>query len=150
MVKRATKRKQRRPLTRSEQMATIRSRDTQPELILRRALHAAGLRFRLHARELPGRPDVVFRPAKLAIFVHGCFWHRHAGCRKARAPATRLDYWEPKFERNVARDESNHQRLVEAGWTVMTLWECEASDATKLARFVRAVRGKARSAALSR
>lgn len=141
MVKRTRKRI---PLTRSEQMATIGSKDTGPELMLRRALHAAGLRFRLHAPELPGRPDVVFRPARLAIFVHGCFWHRHTGCQRARSPATRLDYWVPKFDRNVERDEANRLALEDIGWSVLTLWECEARDNDKLEQFVANVRALVR------
>lgn len=107
-------------------MARVRAKDTKPELALRRALHAAGLRFRLHAKELPGRPDVVFRPAKLAIFVHGCFWHGH-GCARAREPATRREYWGPKLAANRARDARDEAALRAAGWTVLTLWECEGA-----------------------
>ena len=131
----------RRPLTRSEQMARIRAHDTGPEMILRRALHASGLRYRIQARELPGKPDIVFRRAKIAIFVHGCFWHRHQNCPAGgRTPATRLDYWLPKFERNVDRDINVHNALVNAGWKVMTLWECDARDAGKVADFVKEIR----------
>lgn len=117
-------------------MARVRSKDTGPELTLRRALHAAGLRYRLHAPELPGKPDIVFRRAKLAIFVHGCFWHRHSHCRRARMPATRQDYWEPKFKRNVERDRQHVKNLEASGWTVVTLWECESLDPSALELFV--------------
>lgn len=129
----------RAPLTRSEVMARVKGRDTKPEMRLRRALHAAGLRYRLQAKELPGRPDIVFRRAKLAIFVHGCFWHRHPGCEHARTPKSRLDFWEPKLAGNVERDARQAADLAAAGWSVMTLWECETRDDAAIAGFVDAV-----------
>lgn len=132
------------PLTRSENMARIRSRDTAPELKLRRALHAAGLRYRLHAHDLPGKPDVVFRPQKLAIFVHGCFWHRHEGCRRSNMPKSRQDYWRPKLERNVARDELARTALEASGWTVLILWECESLDVNAIEQIVSRVKGVVR------
>ncbi|MEP9350215.1 very short patch repair endonuclease [Xanthobacter sp. KR7-225] len=112
---------------RSAQMARVRGKDTKPELKVRRALHAAGLRFRLQARDLPGRPDIVFRSRRIAIFVHGCFWHRHRdpACKLTRAPKSRLNFWGPKFDANVARDERNQAALREQGWTVIVIWECD-------------------------
>ena len=110
--------------TRSRMMAGIRGRDTKAEIVLRKALHAAGFRFRLHARKLPGRPDVVLPKWNAAILVHGCFWHRHPGCRYASTPATRPDFWAEKFAGNVERDARNHTRLTALGWRVATVWEC--------------------------
>lgn len=112
-------------LTRSETMARVPSKDTSPELRLRRALWSCGLRYRLHARDLPGKPDIVFRRRKVAIFVHGCFWHSHPGCPRARIPSTRRDYWVPKLKRNADRDARVQGELRAAGWTVIIVWECE-------------------------
>lgn len=120
-------------------MSRVKGRDTRPEMRLRRALHAAGLRYRLQVKELPGRPDIVFRGAKLAIFVHGCFWHRHPGCQHTRTPKSRSDFWERKFEENVERDARQASELEAAGWTVMTLWECETRETATLVAFVDAV-----------
>ncbi len=105
-------------------MASIRGKDTRPELVLRRALHGRGFRYRLHAANVPGRPDLVLRKFNAAVFVHGCFWHHHEGCRHATVPATRTKYWTSKFERNVVRDSEVRSRLFEAGWRVATVWEC--------------------------
>lgn len=127
---------ERAPLTRSQVMSRVKGRDTRPEMRVRRALHAAGLRYRLQAKELPGRPDLVFRSARLAIFVHGCFWHRHAGCEHARMPKSRVDFWTAKLEANVNRDARQIAELEEAGWTVMTLWECETRDQAAVDAFV--------------
>lgn len=110
--------------TRSRIMAGIRGKNTRPELVLRKALHRRGFRYRLHAKYIPGRPDLALRKYNAVVFVHGCFWHRHEGCRFATIPATRTEYWIPKFERNVARDEEVHSRLLEIGWRVATVWEC--------------------------
>lgn len=110
--------------TRSRMMAGIRGKDTKPELQLRRALHAAPLRYRLHAKGLPGRPDIVFPRYRAALFVHGCFWHRHEGCRYATTPATRTEFWTEKFKANVDRDRRNQLELAEAGWCVGIVWEC--------------------------
>lgn len=123
-------------------MSRVRGRDTKPELIVRRLLHALGYRFRLHARDLPGRPDIVFRSRRAAIFVHGCFWHRHPDleCRLARLPRSRLDFWVPKLEGNRARDLANIDELRRLGWRVLLVWECELKDreqlGNKLRRFV--------------
>lgn len=116
------------PQTRSRMMAGIRGRDTRPEMAVRRYLHAAGLRFRLHASDLPGRPDIVFPGGKLAVFVHGCFWHQHAGCRFARTPSTRPDFWRTKFAANKKRDLEVASRLEGMGWSCQVIWECEVTD----------------------
>jgi DNA mismatch endonuclease (patch repair protein) len=105
-------------------MARVRQAHTGPELRLRRLLHAAGLRYRLHARSLPGRPDLVFPKYGAAVFVHGCFWHRHEGCRYASTPASRREYWLPKFADNRRRDERQACALQEAGWRVALVWTC--------------------------
>jgi DNA mismatch endonuclease (patch repair protein) len=106
-------------------MATIKGANTRPEIALRKALHALGLRFRLHDRKLPGRPDIVLPRWNAAIFVHGCFWHRHEGCRYATQPATRPDFWNEKFAANVARDQRNLESLTAAGWRTQVVWECD-------------------------
>jgi DNA mismatch endonuclease, patch repair protein len=111
---------------RSALMARIRSSDTQPELAVRRSLHAMGFRFRLHRRDLPGRPDLVLPRHKLVIFVHGCFWHQHPGCRLASSPKSRQSYWAPKLAGNVERDRRNAVILRASGWRVETVWECDA------------------------
>ena len=110
--------------TRSRMMAGIGSRNTKPELVLRRGLHARGLRFRLHNRKLPGTPDLVFRRFGAVCFVHGCFWHRHEGCRYTTTPATREEFWQGKFAANVERDRRNRRALLDAGWRVAVVWEC--------------------------
>ena len=110
--------------TRSRMMAGIRGKDTRPELLLRRALHRRGLRYRLHGRKLPGRPDLVFPRFRAVLFVHGCFWHRHEGCRYATTPATRTEFWQAKFDANVARDVRNQNDLVQADWRLGIVWEC--------------------------
>jgi len=112
------------PTTRSRMMAGIRGKNTKPELVLRRALHAKGLRFRLHSKNIIGAPDIVFPMYAAAVFVHGCFWHRHFGCRYATTPSTRSDFWEAKFAANVARDNSVRSALLGTGWRVATVWEC--------------------------
>ena len=111
--------------TRSRMMAGIKGRNTKPELKLRRLLHAAGFRYRLHAKGLPGRPDIVLPRYRAAIFVHGCFWHRHPGCRYATVPSSNTEFWDAKFGANVARDAGKEQALIAAGWRVLVVWECE-------------------------
>ena len=110
--------------TRSRMMSGIRGKDTKPELALRRALHARGFRFRLHATKVYGRPDLVLPKYRAAVFVHGCFWHRHEGCRYTSTPSTREEFWLNKFEANVARDAAVRRSLMEDGWRVATVWEC--------------------------
>lgn len=123
------------PPARSERMGRVRGKDTKPELLVRRLLHGMGYRYRLHARDLPGRPDIVFRGRKKAIFVHGCFWHRHPDpiCKLSRLPKTRLDFWFPKLEGNRQRDVTNVERLEAMGWNVLLVWECELRDREQLA-----------------
>ncbi|MFA7429561.1 MAG: very short patch repair endonuclease [Rhodospirillaceae bacterium] len=121
------------PLTRSEVMSRIRGKDTKPELAVRRALWAAGLRYRLHDKRLPGRPDLVFAGRRTVVFVHGCFWHCHEGCVKFRIPKTRTDWWTAKLARNRARDTQVRAALEAAGWRVLVIWECEVADVKRLA-----------------
>lgn len=113
------------PEQRSYNMSRIKGRDTQPEKTLRSLLHRSGLRFRIHDKRLPGHPDIVLPKYRSVIFVHGCFWHRHPGCRYASVPETRSDFWNEKFSRNVERDRRNVFLLEEAGWNTIIVWECE-------------------------
>lgn len=106
-------------------MSRIRGENTKPEMLLRSALHRAGVRFRIHRKDLPGKPDIVLPARRIAAFVHGCFWHRHEGCRYATIPATNTAFWKAKFERNVERDAENMAALESNGWRVVTVWECE-------------------------
>lgn len=110
---------------RSEVMSKIRSKNTKPELIIRSALFRQGYRFRIHRKDLPGCPDIVFPSRRVAIFIHGCFWHLHQACRDGTIPKTSTDHWKAKLERNVVRDKEHVQRLEEMNWRVMTIWECE-------------------------
>ncbi|ADP72357.1 DNA mismatch endonuclease Vsr [Rhodomicrobium vannielii ATCC 17100] len=110
--------------TRSRMMAGIRGKDTKPELALRRALHARGLRYRLHVKDISGRPDLVFSKHRAVVFVHGCFWHRHTACRYATDPSTRVEFWQSKFDANTARDFAVRSELLAGGWRVATIWEC--------------------------
>ncbi|WP_024329444.1 very short patch repair endonuclease [Thioalkalivibrio sp. ALR17-21] len=110
--------------TRSRMMSGIRSTNTRPEMRVRRFLHSRGFRYRLHQARLPGSPDLVLRKHSLAIFIHGCFWHRHRGCRLTTTPSTNPEKWQKKFSQNVARDQRNQEQLLTAGWRVLILWEC--------------------------
>lgn len=110
--------------TRSRMMARIGGKNTKPELVLRRAMHARGLRYRLHNRKLPGTPDLTLRRFGAVCFVHGCFWHRHQDCPYATEPATRPEFWQSKFRENIARDGRTRRRLLQAGWRVAVIWEC--------------------------
>lgn len=125
------------PQRRSDNMRAIRSKDTNPERMLRSLAHRLGYRFRLHRKDLPGRPDLVFPGRRKVIFVHGCFWHQHSGCREGRIPGSRVSYWEPKLKRNQMRDAANQARLEEQGWKVLVVWECELKDAGSLAKALR-------------
>lgn len=125
------------PEARSANMARIRGRDTGPEIAVRKALHAGGFRYRLHRRDLPGTPDILLIRQRIAIFVHGCYWHRHEGCRNATTPATRTDFWEAKFAANVERDARNAAALEAAGWKVVVIWECETAKPGQLAAVIR-------------
>ncbi len=135
---------------RSALMSRVRHHDTEPELRLRRELHALGLRFRLHRRDLPGTPDIVLPRYRAVVFVHGCFWHRHDGCRRATTPKSNVDMWLQKFAANVARDIRSQEALSAAGWRVYVVWECELSGrmtgetARHLSRQIRSVRPRAR------
>ncbi len=116
------------PERRSWNMSRIRSRDTKPEVVVRSLLHGMGYRFRLHRRDLPGRPDIVLPKYKIAVFVNGCFWHRHEGCRYAYFPKSRTDFWTAKFRDNVERDHRQREELRNLDWRVVTIWECETRD----------------------
>jgi DNA mismatch endonuclease, patch repair protein len=119
---------------RSWNMSRIRSKNTRPELRVRSIMHRLGYRFRLHGQKLPGTPDLVLARQRTVVFVHGCFWHRHSGCRLAYNPKSRIDFWRAKFEANVRRDRSVRRQLRKVGWRVVTVWECELADPEKLAR----------------
>lgn len=116
--------------TRSRMMSGIRAKDTKPELTLRRSLHALGFRYRLHGKDLPGKPDLVLPKYRAVIFAHGCFWHQHPGCRYASTPATRAEFWASKLGSNVARDNASRSALLLADWRVATIWECAMRNKT--------------------
>ncbi len=124
---------------RSRIMRSITKKNTRPELTVRRVLHAMGLRFRLHRHDLPGTPDVVLPRHRAAVLVHGCFWHQHAGCKHAKLPRARPEYWLPKLARNAERDVRAKDALKTAGWRVFVVWECETKDRQALARRLRRV-----------
>lgn len=113
-------------------MSRVKGKNTTPEIRVRRLAHATGLRFRLHRRDLPGKPDIIFPRYKVALFVHGCFWHRHPGCKKASSPKTRQEFWTQKFEKNIARDQRNVRDLENAGWSTLVVWECETKSEDRL------------------
>ncbi|MDE5832512.1 MAG: DNA mismatch endonuclease Vsr [Desulfovibrio sp.] len=129
------------PEKRSEMMSGVRSRNTGPEIIVRKWLHSQGYRFRLHRKDLPGTPDIVMPGRRLAIFVHGCFWHRHGNCRIAKIPLTRTEWWQEKLGRNVARDRKVLRELVALGWRAVVVWECETRDG----RFIEKLTAKLRA-----
>jgi DNA mismatch endonuclease (patch repair protein) len=120
------------PLARSKNMSAVRSKDTQPERIVRKLANGLGYRYRLHGARLPGRPDLVFPSRRKVIFVHGCFWHRHAGCERASTPKTRLAFWTAKFCSNSERDRRVERELEEMGWATMIIWQCELKDLDRL------------------
>ena len=127
-------------------MRSIRKKNTRPEINVRRILHAAGYRFRLHAADLPGCPDIVLPKHRSVVLVHGCFWHQHPGCRYCKVPRTRPEYWLPKLARNVERDSRSRALLKKQGWRVLTLWECETQKPDKMRdkilRFLSRVRSR--------
>lgn len=125
------------PAKRSERMSRIKGKDTAPEMILRRLVHGMGYRYRLHIKELPGTPDLVFPRHHAVIFMHGCFWHRHDQCKLARLPKSRLEFWQDKLEANKQRDLINQQKLMLLGWRVLVIWECELKDIMYVATVVR-------------
>ena len=118
------------PEERSRNMRKIRSKNTSPELLIRKIVYSLGYRYRLHRKDLPGKPDVVFFGKKKVIFVHGCFWHQHQNpeCKIARVPKSKTEYWLPKLQRNVERDQRNKEELMESGWSVLEVWECETKN----------------------
>lgn len=122
---------------RSWLMSRVRSKNTSPEMRVRRAAHALGLRFRLHRKDLPGKPDLVFPKHRVALFVHGCFWHRHPGCPKSSTPKSRTAYWEAKFQANVDRDLRVARDLEILGWSTQTIWECETKVGPELVALLR-------------
>lgn len=124
------------PRGRSANMAKIRSRDTKPEIVVRRICWGLGYRYRLHAKDLPERPDLVFRPLQKVIFVNGCFWHQHRGCSRSHVPKTRREYWIPKLTGNKRRDALNKSRLTRMGWKYLVVWECRTSDPERLLRLL--------------
>jgi len=117
--------------TRSEIMSKIRSKDTKPEMLVRRFLHRNGFRYRLHAKDLPGKPDIVLPKYKSIVFVHGCFWHSHAGCRRANTPSSNKDYWVAKLKKNKDKDIRDQEKLSSSGWRVVVVWECSLSTIDK-------------------
>lgn len=122
-------------------MARVKSQDTKPEMVVRRAIHAAGLRYRLHVKDLPGKPDLVFPRYRVALFVHGCFWHGHR-CDKFRMPSSNTEYWENKIRRNIERDEENCTMLMKLGWKPIVLWECDLqSGIEKFITLIRNLQG---------
>ena len=121
---------------RSGNMRAVKQRDTAPEMVVRRLLHGAGYRYRLHRRDLPGTPDIVFIGRRKAVFIHGCFWHGH-DCRAGKPPATKTDYWLPKIARNRTRDAAAVRALETMGWAVLVVWACELSDRQALAHRLR-------------
>ena len=127
---------------RSWNMAQIRGKDTKPEVLVRSVLHRMGFRFRLHGKDLPGRPDIVLPRYRAVIFVHGCFWHRHRGCRNCTTPTRRREWWIKKLEGNVVRDRFQEQALRKLGWRTMVVWECETEMPDALERLGRALAKK--------
>lgn len=125
------------PEQRSERMSRVRGKDTKPEMRVRRIVHSMGYRYRLHRRDLPGNPDLVFPARRKVIFVHGCFWHRHSDCRLARLPKSRTEFWEAKLEGNRQRDIINRSRLLAEGWEVMVVWECTICKPIELQEQIR-------------
>ncbi|WP_084632686.1 very short patch repair endonuclease [Pleomorphomonas oryzae] len=121
---------------RSWLMSRVRCRHTAPEMRVRQAVHALGLRFRLHRRDLPGKPDLVLPGRRLAVFVHGCFWHRHLGCKHATTPKSNAEFWNAKFEANIARDKRVTSELEALGWRVEVIWECETENSATLAQAI--------------
>ncbi len=117
---------------RSRIMSRVKGRDTKPEKVVRSLLHAMGYRFRLHRKDLPGKPDIVLPKHRKAIFVHGCFWHGHVGCRRAARPESNIDFWNKKIDGNMSRDKTAQVELKKSGWDFLVIWQCEMKDTEKL------------------
>ena len=126
------------PQERSRNMSRVKGRDTKPELLVRSIVHRLGYRFRLHGKKLPGRPDIVLPRHRKVIFVHGCFWHGHPGCRRAARPSTNSEFWDKKIEGNIARDTTNIEALRQEGWKVLVLWQCGMRDREHLEKTLKA------------
>jgi DNA mismatch endonuclease, patch repair protein len=124
------------PATRSRMMSGIKTKNSQPEVLVRRLLFAAGYRFRLHRRDLPGTPDIVLPGRRIAIFVHGCFWHMHEGCHLAKLPSTRPEFWTAKLQANAARDKRSIEELNTLGWRVLCVWECATRKSGELEKLL--------------
>lgn len=129
------------PEKRSLNMSKIRSKNTKPELIVRKLLHNSGLRYRLYAKDLPGKPDLSNKSKKFAIFVNGCFWHQHKGCSKANIPKSNTDYWIPKLNKNVTRFKDNQDKLSNMGFRIAVIWECEINNQTKIKKLIEIICG---------
>lgn len=127
---------------RSWNMSRIKSRDTTPELAVRKVLYGMGYRYRLHSAAVPGKPDIVLKRFRAAIFVHGCFWHRHPGCKFAYIPKSRVEFWTKKFEANVRRDETVKKQLSDLGWKFLTIWECETKNSETIEHLLRGFLGE--------
>ena len=128
-------------MNRSENMRRIRSTDTAPEMAVRHLAHGLGYRYRLHRKDIPGKPDLVFSGRRKVIFVHGCFWHQHPGCREGHPPKSNAPYWLPKLKRNIERDKAALAQLAAAGWDVLVIWECETQDGEALAKTLKGFLG---------
>jgi DNA mismatch endonuclease (patch repair protein) len=126
---------------RSQIMARIRSKNTSPEIRVRRVAHALGLRFRLHRQDLPGRPDLVFPRHRTVVFVHGCYWHQHRGCKRSQLPKSAQDFWSDKFSKNLERDARNEALLKKQGWSIIVIWECETKTDEAIRRALRPIIG---------
>jgi len=122
---------------RSEIMSSVKSKDTRPEIIVRKLLHSMGYRFRLHRKDLPGTPDIVLPKYKKVIFVHGCFWHGHEGCPRAKLPKTNMEFWDAKITKNMTRDAEAMQILSQTGWKSLVIWTCEMKDLEQLSKKIR-------------
>ena len=117
---------------RSRNMSAIKSKNTKPEITVRKFLHSKGYRFRIHRKDLPGSPDIVLPKYKTVVFVHGCFWHRHEGCKYKTNPKTRKEFWENKFNENIKRDRNNFKELKKLNWKVLVIWECQMKNLEKI------------------
>ncbi|MER8485910.1 DNA mismatch endonuclease Vsr [Mesorhizobium sp. M1322] len=126
------------PAARSRMMGRIRGKDTGPEMLVRKVAHQMGYRFRLHRHDLPGTPDIVFPARKTAMFIHGCFWHRHEGCKYCYNPKSNIDFWQRKFDNNVQRDQRVRKDLERLGWNITVIWACETADQPSLRSKLRA------------
>ena len=118
-------------------MAAIKSKNTKPEIAVRKNLHALGYRFRLHRKDLPGKPDIVLPKYKTVIFVNGCFWHQHKGCKYSRLPKTNIDFWKRKLEGNTQRDKLKQSKLKDMGWKVINIWECQTKEIDDIRNFIK-------------